>query len=480
MFEYSKHDILRFLTIVFIILFNTYYQPIDGRGGMGPVRYAMMGLAVAMLPFCFKISKAVIFGFIYLATQYLAAIFHPESIRWSTLLYSAELILMYISLYHLIYVEKVFTIDQFIKIVRWLMIIYFGVFITQQFFMLIGIRVFPLINMTYDVHRGFGCYSLSMEPSTFARTMLVCYYAYIKCHEYKRGCGPFSLRELFSKEYRFITIIFLWMMCTMGSGTAFVCLIGLAAYFVRWHNWYYIVPILLLMYFVILLLQWAFGQLRTSERRAMTVLETILGVIEAGDPNLEGHSLHVRNLTLLLYDNLPLTQRLKINVRNLEYASLLLDVGKLGVPRSIINKSGKLEPEEWDLIRRHPELAVKLLQPITAFDTISNWIKYHHERVDGTGYYHLRNDQIPLASRLIAVADTYSAMTMERSYRATMTHDEAVAELKRAAGSQLDSEIVRIFVHIPYKKIEESLNEVRTVMRRYEDGDFRVRTGEAN
>ena len=252
MFEYSKHDILRFLTVVFIILFNTYYIPIDGRGGMGPIRYAMMGLAIAMLPFCFKISKAVIFGFIYLATQYLAAIFHPESIRWSTLFYSAELILTYISLYHLIYVEKVFTIVLFIKIVRWLMIIYFGVFITQQLFMLVGIRVFPLINMTYDVHRGFGCYSLSMEPSTFARTMLVCYYAYIKCHEYKRGCGPFSLRELFSKEHCFITIIFLWMMCTMGSGTAFVCLIGLAAYFVRWNNWYYIVPILLLMYFIVL------------------------------------------------------------------------------------------------------------------------------------------------------------------------------------------------------------------------------------
>ena len=252
MLEYSKHDILRFLTIVFIILFNTYYLPIDGRGGMGPIRYAMMGLAVAMLPFCFKISKAVIFGFIYLATQYLAAIFHPESIRWTTLLYSAELILTYISLYHLIYVEKVFTIDLFIKIIRWLMIVYFGVFITQQLFMLVGIRVFPLINMTYDVHRDFGCYSLSMEPSTFARTMLVCYYAYIKCHEYKRGCGPFSLRELFSKEHCFITIIFLWMMCTMGSGTAFVCLIGLAAYFVRWNNWYYIVPILLLMYFIVL------------------------------------------------------------------------------------------------------------------------------------------------------------------------------------------------------------------------------------
>ncbi|MBQ7159646.1 MAG: HD domain-containing protein [Treponema sp.] len=227
-----------------------------------------------------------------------------------------------------------------------------------------------------------------------------------------------------------------------------------------------------------LLLSWAFGQLKISERRAMTVLETIVGVIEAGDPNLEGHSLHVRNLTLLLYDNLPLAQRLSINVRNLEYASLLLDVGKLGVPRNIINKTGKLEPEEWDLIRRHPELAVKILQPITAFDTISNWIKYHHERVDGTGYYHLRNEQIPLASRLMAVADSYSAMTMERSYRATMTHELAISELRHAAGTQLDAEIVDIFCHIPCKKIEASMDEVKRMMRRYEDGDFRVRTKE--
>lgn len=226
---------------------------------------------------------------------------------------------------------------------------------------------------------------------------------------------------------------------------------------------------------VSLLLGWAFGQIRTSEARSMTVLETIVGVIEAGDPNLEGHSLHVRNLTMLLYDNLPLAQRLTINTHNLQYASLLLDVGKLGIPRSIINKTGKLEPEEWDLVRRHPELAVKILQPIKSFDTVSNWIKYHHERVDGTGYYHLRNDQIPLASRLLAVADTYSAMTMERSYRATMTHEEAISELKQAAGTQLDADIVNIFCHIPYKKIEESMNDVRRAMSRYADGDFRIR-----
>ena len=167
-------------------------------------------------------------------------------------------------------------------------------------------------------------------------------------------------------------------------------------------------PLFLISLLVTLLLLWAFGELRTAEERAMSLLEAMVGVIEAGDPNLEGHSIHVRNLTMLLYDSLPLGLRLKINPHNLEMAALLLDVGKLGVPRSIINKAGKLEPEEWDFIRRHPEIAVKILQSIKSFDTISLWIKYHHERVDGSGYYHLRNEQIPLASRLIAVADTYS------------------------------------------------------------------------
>ena len=232
-------------------------------------------------------------------------------------------------------------------------------------------------------------------------------------------------------------------------------------------------PLFLISLLVTLLLLWAFGELRTAEERAMSLLEAMVGVIEAGDPNLEGHSIHVRNLTMLLYDSLPLGLRLKINPHNLEMAALLLDVGKLGVPRSIINKAGKLEPEEWDFIRRHPEIAVKILQSIKSFDTISLWIKYHHERVDGGGYYHLRNEQIPLASRLIAVADTYSAITMERSYKATMPHEDALAELRQAAGSQLDSMIVEIFCHIPYKKIEQSLIDVKQRMQRYDEENFR-------
>ena len=127
-----------------------------------------------------------------------------------------------------------------VEVVTGMIYAYFIVCIIQQAFIMVGIRVFPLINLTYELYnRGYGCYSLSMEPSTFARFMLVFYYAYVKCHEYIRGEGPFNLRELFGKEHYKITLMFLWMMTTMGSGTAYVCLIVFTLYFVRWHNWYY-------------------------------------------------------------------------------------------------------------------------------------------------------------------------------------------------------------------------------------------------
>ena len=218
---------------------------------------------------------------------------------------------------------------------------------------------------------------------------------------------------------------------------------------------------------------WAFGQLRSAEERTITILESMVGVIEAGDANLDGHSLHVRNLTLLLYENLPLTERLFLNPRNLECAALLLDVGKLGVPRTIIDKTGKLDAHEWELVRRHPQLAVHILEPIPSFKTISTWIQYHHERVDGTGYYQLKGDDIPLASRIISVADTFSALTMERSYKATMTYEDAIAELRQAAGTQLDARLVEIFCNIPVHIVEASVDDTRRKMQRYQEGDFR-------
>ncbi|MCR5723788.1 MAG: HD domain-containing protein [Treponema sp.] len=222
-----------------------------------------------------------------------------------------------------------------------------------------------------------------------------------------------------------------------------------------------------------ILLSWFFSQITGIRERCREILEALVGIIEIGDPNLEGHSLYVHNLTMLMYENLPLTKKTAINPSNLHYASLLLDIGKLGIPRRIMDKTGKLTEEEWEIVRRHPEIGVKILAPMHSFDPISTWIKYHHERVDGTGYYHLQGEQIPLASRMIAVADTYSAITMERSYKPSMKHDDALAELKLAAGTQLDEEMVTLFCHIPYTDIQKALNDVKTKMERYSEEGFR-------
>lgn len=125
--------------------------------------------------------------------------------------------------------------------------VFFIVCIFQQLCILAGIRNLSLLNLTF-LNRGIGCSSLSMEPSSFARTMLVFYYAYIKCCEYRRGKGPFSVKELLSNEHKWVTLRFLWMMLTMGSGTAFVCLIALSLYFVRKSNFLIMVPILIAAY----------------------------------------------------------------------------------------------------------------------------------------------------------------------------------------------------------------------------------------
>lgn len=248
----SQYSFLTKYATVFIILYATYYIPIDTRASIGFPKLILMGSMILMLLFSsLKISRALIIGTLYVAWQYLSASFYPETLRWSTLLYSTALVYTYVGFYNLVVIEKAFTIDHFIRICKWVMMAYFVVCIIQQIFIILGIKYLPLINLCQILNRGIGCNSLAREPSTFARFMLIFYYAYIKCNEYKRGEGPFTLNELFSGEHQWITIRFLWMMLTMGSGTAFVCLILLSLYFVRRHNWYYTIPVLIICYSLI-------------------------------------------------------------------------------------------------------------------------------------------------------------------------------------------------------------------------------------
>ncbi len=244
----TSNGLAKFATVM-LVLYGIYYIPIDGRISIGPVKLTLVALSLfTLFTRCLYMTKAMVLGTVYLIFQFLSVSFHPETWRWSTLLYSTILVYTYVCFYNMVTVKKVFTIEYFIKLCKWMMMAYFVVCIVQQAFLLVGVKYLPIVNLCQIFNRGIGCNSLCQEPSTFGRFMLVFYYAYIKCNEYKRGEGPFSVIELFSGEHKWVTIRFLWMMLTMGSGTAFICLIVLSFYFVRKHNWYYMIPCLFVAY----------------------------------------------------------------------------------------------------------------------------------------------------------------------------------------------------------------------------------------
>lgn len=211
--------------------------------------------------------------------------------------------------------------------------------------------------------------------------------------------------------------------------------------------------------FVAIVLTLMFNLLDTAKSRSIDIAEVLVGVIDARDPNLNGHSRHVQKLTMLFYEYLPASIRRGINPVSLEYAALMHDVGKLGVPESILNKPAKLEPEEWAVMKRHPKVGVKILEPLQTFNHITDWILFHHERIDGNGYYSQPGDQIPLPARIISIADTYSAITMRRSYKAPKTHEDAIQIIKDVAGTQLDAELVKYFMTIPKERLIQCIPE---------------------
>ena len=211
--------------------------------------------------------------------------------------------------------------------------------------------------------------------------------------------------------------------------------------------------------FVAIVLTLLFHLLDTAKERSIDIAEVLVGVIDARDPNLNGHSRYVQEVTMLFYRYLPTGIRKELNPVSLEYAALLHDVGKLGVPEAILNKPAKLDEDEWKVMRNHPRTGVKILQPLHTFSNIFPWIEYHHERPDGKGYYSVKGEEIPLAARMIAIADTYSAITMRRSYKAPRTHEEAIAIIREVAGTQLDRKLVDIFVTIPKEELIRCMPE---------------------
>jgi putative nucleotidyltransferase with HDIG domain len=168
----------------------------------------------------------------------------------------------------------------------------------------------------------------------------------------------------------------------------------------------------------------------------------VLGdVIEADDGYTGEHCKSVVTLTLELAEHLRVSAERR---RNLEFAALLHDVGKIAIPKEIINKPGKLDPEEWTIVKTHTLEGQKMLDRVGGFMRhVGSIVRSHHERWDGGGYPDgLKGEQIPLESRIISCCDTWNAMRTDRPYRKALDYATAEAELRFAAGTQLDPELV--------------------------------------
>lgn len=126
---------------------------------------------------------------------------------------------------------------------------------------------------------------------------------------------------------------------------------------------------------------------------------------------------------------------------------------------SILNKPEPLAKEEWEIMKTHPKLSRQILDPLKSLREILPWIEYHHERIDGKGYYGIKEEDIPYPAKIIAVADTYSAITMRRSYKPPKTHEEAVEIMKEVAGTQLDKGLVDVFLKIPKEQLAACVPE---------------------
>jgi len=186
--------------------------------------------------------------------------------------------------------------------------------------------------------------------------------------------------------------------------------------------------------------------LNEFEELFIGTLRAFSKIIDAKSPWTRGHSERVARYAILIGKELGLS---KDQLRRLEVAALLHDIGKIGIPESILDKPGELTKEEYEIVKRHPEIGAEILSSIRQFEEIVPAIRHHHERYDGRGYPDgLRGEEIPLMARIIAVADAFDAMLSERPYRGALSLNSAAKEFQRNKGTQFDPQIADILLKI--------------------------------
>jgi putative nucleotidyltransferase with HDIG domain len=180
------------------------------------------------------------------------------------------------------------------------------------------------------------------------------------------------------------------------------------------------------------------------EESHVSVIAALLGSLAAKDRYTQGHSAATMQHALAVAKSLGLGPD---EIAAVNLGALFHDIGKIGIPENILHKPSQLTDDEWAEMKTHPIIGANLLGEVPNLERIRPIVLAHHERYDGNGYPNgLKGDQIPLAAQIIAVADTYEAMTSTRSYRQALPHDVAVAELRRVSGTQLNPLVVDAFI----------------------------------
>lgn len=235
-----------------------------------------------------------------------------------------------------------------------------------------------------------------------------------------------------------------WLTITRGVAPSLLALTPLALLMVSMYN---VLGVLgaFLFFVPLLLARYVFKMYMELRQSYLDTLGALASALDAKDTYTKGHSDRVAMYAVKIARKLDLSED---KIETIEHMALLHDIGKIGVRAEILCRPGKLTDSEFEQIKQHPVIGANILKNIRDFESATDFVLYHHEKFNGTGYpYRLKGEQIPLEARIITLADSFDAMTSNRSYRRAMTFEEALDEVKVSTGTHFDPKIVEAFLN---------------------------------
>jgi HD-GYP domain-containing protein (c-di-GMP phosphodiesterase class II) len=207
-------------------------------------------------------------------------------------------------------------------------------------------------------------------------------------------------------------------------------------------------------------LTWTWDELVSIATQRSSFLETVRALtaaIEAKDPYTCGHAERVSLIAEMMGRAMKVDEQ---TIQNFKLGGLLHDVGKMGVPEAILTKHAKLSPSEITLVQRHPEIGYKVFKDVALLTQPLLGVLHHHERFDGMGYPHgLAGENIPLIARVLALCDTFDAMSSNRSYRLALPREKVFEEIRACAGTQFDPALVETFLALDFGVVDALLSQ---------------------